>query len=334
MEAQNPKGQRCPIQEGEPNHPAVKNCIKQLGPNHWLLGPSLICKRDISSNTFSTFFKSKESSLEGSPLDPKGPIQLVRCIQGNATWRIGEWAYFKLKYWTENMGMEFAAIEFVQEKAPTVPVPTILEHYVDETAHLSYTLISSIPGTDLNETWITLDQQQKFDIVNQVAKHIHTLAQLKSEKLQSADKKWNKEPFLSLHQNSSIYRSIEDRILGKLLDPAESQAYEKIWGVEQNKFVFYHADLGPTNIKIMVKDDGKAIVTGLLDWENAGYLPKGWVSTKFYVAGGLSFDWDGEKGENEWPIRLGMALIKMGYPAFVKEWSKWDKDMDARPVHK
>ena len=26
------------------------------------------------------------------------------------------------------MGMEFAAIEFVREKAPTVPVPTILEH--------------------------------------------------------------------------------------------------------------------------------------------------------------------------------------------------------------
>lgn len=48
--------------------------------------------------------------------------------------------------------MEFPALEFVQENAPTVPVPTVLEHYVDGTAHLSYTLISSTPGSDLNES--------------------------------------------------------------------------------------------------------------------------------------------------------------------------------------
>lgn len=225
--------------------------------------------------------------------------------------------------------MEFAAIEFVQEKRPTLPMPTVLEHYVDEMAHLSYTLISSIPGVDFNETWITLNQEQKADIVNQVAEHIHTLAQLKSEELQSADKKWIKEPFLSLHQ--SIYASIEDNFLNKLLSPTESKAYEEIWGAKQNEFVFYHADLGPTNIKIMVNKDGKANMTELLDLENAGFLPKGWVSTKFYVSGGLSFDWDGENGQNGWPIRLGTVLIKqMGYPAFVKEWFKWYKDMKAR----
>lgn len=59
------------------------------------------------------------------------------------------------------------------------------------------------------------------------------------------------------------------------MKPDESQVYEKIWGAEQNEFVFYHADLGPTNIKIMVNEDGKAHVTGLLDWEIAGYLPRG-----------------------------------------------------------
>lgn len=50
MEIHNDKGQRCPIQEGELDHSVVKDCIKQLSPNRWLLGPSLICERDVESN--------------------------------------------------------------------------------------------------------------------------------------------------------------------------------------------------------------------------------------------------------------------------------------------
>ncbi len=65
------------------------------------------------------------------PFDPKGPIQLVSYIQGRETQRIGEWEYFKSKPWTEKMGLEFAAVELVQEMAPAVPVPAVLGHYVD-----------------------------------------------------------------------------------------------------------------------------------------------------------------------------------------------------------
>ncbi len=52
------------VGESEEIHPEGKDCVKQLGPNRWLLGSFLICERDISLNAFSTFFKSKESSLE------------------------------------------------------------------------------------------------------------------------------------------------------------------------------------------------------------------------------------------------------------------------------
>lgn len=324
MEAQNAKGQRCPIQEGQADHPAIKNCIKKLSKNRWLLGPSLICEQDTLSNTFSTYFKSAESILEESPLDPEGPIQLVRCISGEATWRIGEWAYFKSKACTTNSAREFANIQFVQEKAPTVPIPTVLEHYVDEMACRSYLLVSSIPGVDLNETWKTLTFKQKSDILIEVAEHIHTLAKLTSEKLQSADKKWIIEPYLSVQPKlERDLTSPEDRLSTCLVNPDESQEYEKIWGAEQNIFVFYHNDLGPTNIKIMVNGD-TAKVTGLLDWELAGYLPRGWISTKFYVAGGLRFDWDGENDEREWPVRLGRLLEKLGYPGFFNEYFQWE----------
>ncbi len=100
MEVQNAKSQRAGVGEGEEDHPAVKDCIKQLGPDRWLLGPFLICERDISSHAFSTFFKSKEFSLEWVPLDPKAQYSLLDAFKaeqhgGSASG-------------TEKMGLEFA----------------------------------------------------------------------------------------------------------------------------------------------------------------------------------------------------------------------------------
>lgn len=80
------------------------------------------------------------------------------------------------------------------------------------------------------------------------------------------------------------------------------------------------------NIKIIINEDGKANVTGLLDWENAGCLPRQWISKRFYVSGGLCFDKDGEKGENEyeWPVRL--RIEKRGFQPF---W-RWMVRMEPR----
>jgi Phosphotransferase enzyme family len=47
-----------------------------------------------------------------------------------------------------------------------------------------------------------------------------------------------------------------------------------------DKFHFYHADLGPTNI--MVSDDGH--VNGILDWEYAAFYPLFCVSTKPFIS--------------------------------------------------
>lgn len=316
--------------EDETSHLAVKDCVKQLNPNCWLLGPSLICERNTKSNSFSTYFKSDESILKWSPIDAQGPIKLVRCIQGDSIWKIGDWAYFKTRYWTKKMGMEYAAIQFVQEKAPEIPVPTVLQHYVDESAHRSFLLISNIPGEDLNEAWKTLNSDQKNAIVKQVAQHIDILSKLTSERLESADKKWLCEPFLSLRPlvKSDTIGAIsqEDELISELLNPDESKEYEKIWGVEQNKFVFSHADLGPTNIKVMVNEEG-ANVVGLLDWEIAGFFPKGWICTKPYITRGMDFWWNGEKGEDEWRIKLAARLRTMGYQAYPHNFDNWYEDI-------
>ena len=182
-------------------------------------------------------------------------------------------------------------------------MPEVLEHYIDPQAGRSYTLLLSVPGEDLNEVWKILPYEQQDSVLQQVAEHIDTLAQLKNDRPISAEGELIQEPWL---QRSNPKTPLE---LRGLLDPSKSKEWEQIWGVEENKFVFYHCDLGPTNIKVEVQR-GKARVTGLLDWEGAGFLPRGWIATKFRVSGGLDFDWDGEGDETIWRVSLANILVE------------------------
>ena len=76
----------------------------------------------------------------------------------------------------------------------------------------------------------------------------------------------------------------------------------------------------------MINEKGTHL-TGLLDLEIAGFFPKGSICTKLCVSGGLSFDWDGEKDENEGPIRLRTLLKKKFYQDFPNEQMTWFKDI-------
>jgi aminoglycoside phosphotransferase len=50
--------------------------------------------------------------------------------------------------------------------------------------------------------------------------------------------------------------------------------------------VFYHADMGLTNI--VVENEPKTRAIGVIDLEIAGYLPRDWVRTKFRVSSGMN----------------------------------------------
>lgn len=52
-------------------------------------------------------------------------------------------------------------IKFVQEKPPSVPVPTFLVDYIDKKAGWAYILASSVLGQGLNESGKKLDEKQE-----------------------------------------------------------------------------------------------------------------------------------------------------------------------------
>ena len=339
--AENPNLQWFTMKPPPPD--TIKQAIKCLGPNSWLLGPSLLCERhapatasckwadsDGSGYTLQRLEEGSESLgfilpdrykqavVEPHPLSSKGPVKLLKQINHSAVWKVGEWGVFKTKPWTAEKGTEAATMVFVKEKFPNIPIPTVFEHHEDSCNNRSYLLMSWVRGQDLKSMWKQMDEKQRKDVLAQVAGFIYSLAQIESMQLATAEGKKIYEPYLVTEKTAP------DDKPWLLLDSGEIGKYEKIWGADYNKCVFYHADLGPTNIKIEIQD-GEGVVVGLLDWEVCGFMPIGWVATKPFVSDGYTFEWGiGEfEGRWDWSNMLGRALEGLGFKAFGSEWRKW-----------
>ncbi|GJC92704.1 hypothetical protein ColKHC_01530 [Colletotrichum higginsianum] len=54
-------------------------------------------------------------------------------------------------------------------------------------------------------------------------------------------------------------------------------------GMDCSRLVFYHCDMGPTNVLFDPVDHS----AGVIDWEVAGFVPLEWVRTKFQVSVGF-----------------------------------------------
>lgn len=70
-------------------------------------------------------------------------------------------------------------------------------------------------------------------------------------------------------------------------------------------------------------------MTGLLDWETAGFLSRGLIATKCRVSGGMEFDWDseGEEDETVWRSSLAKVMVEeKGYKEFAHRWVKLKKN--------
>ncbi len=70
--------------------------------------------------------------------------------------------------------------------------------------------------------------------------------------------------------------------------------------------VFYHCDLGPSNIMVDLQTDN----IGIIDWETAGFVPREWIRTKFRVSSGM----DLSTGEGvDWRKRVMLHMGQLGY---------------------
>lgn len=89
--------------------------------------------------------------------------------------------------------------------------------------------------------------------------------------------------------------------------------------IDVSTLVFYHCDLGPTNLLV----DLSTSSLGIIDWELASYVPIEWVRTKFRISAGMDFDYGDEDSKKEWRRKVAQRLEKMGYNDVLDAWWKF-----------
>ena len=92
-------------------------------------------------------------------------------------------------------------------------------------------------------------------------------------------------------------------------------------GMDCRSFVFYHTDLGPTNID--VKDEPKVGNVGIIDFETAGYLPWDWIRTKFPVSSGIGLCAQTSDPPTLWRSEMAKALGTNRLNGFREDFMEW-----------
>jgi hypothetical protein len=85
-----------------------------------------------------------------------------------------------------------------------------------------------------------------------------------------------------------------------------------------SSLVFYHCDLGPSNVLIDMANDS----IGIIDWETAGFVPMEWIRTKFRVSSGMNLS---SGDELDWRRRVMFYMGQMGFTDVVARFVAWGK---------
>lgn len=232
----------------------------------------------------------------------------VRVVAYNTLWKIGLWLYGRtssetvqrlpfglyLKYWADPEGLrnEFRALEIVR-RLTSVPVPKPLDLVLVQDSspatiftHEPFLLITRVPGRSLAACGYMFSDVDIAAITTQMEGY---LTQLRA-----------------IPNSVSTKYSICDTLGGPCRDPRISGGspvgpFEDEASFNQtlrfsddvsrtgHKIVFTHADLNLRNILVDLVDlqDGTRgwRITGIVDWETAGFYPEYWDYTKSLFEG-------------------------------------------------
>ncbi|KAL2370089.1 hypothetical protein RJ035_005480 [Blastomyces gilchristii] len=313
--------------------PPVNQSVLQPSQHRWYLGSRIECERIETqappagvlaawSDGDCSYILRKISADIAPPESQDHVSKDVHLVHeggsSSAVWAIGKSAFCKVKYWHPSLGLEGDTIAFVREHIPQILVPEVIYSWIDEDR--TFLILKRVQGVTLRDAWLLFSSLQRDLILKEIASICDLLALKTSAKLQSVSGKALPERFLAVAKDGFVgpLTLTESRKYFTVLD---SNLCPKIG----KHFYLYHADLGPGNI--MVSKDGS--ITGILDWEAAGFYPHFWIATKPSVAPGLDFSPPiAGVEEFEWRKQLRLELENRGYPQASGWYMEWRR---ARP---
>ncbi|KAI1662751.1 hypothetical protein F4813DRAFT_394895 [Daldinia decipiens] len=196
--------------------------------------------------------------------------------------------YLKLDVDDDFSRNEFNALEMVYRHT-SIPVPKALDIVIDSSSswtHRSYLLMKRDPGFPLSSCQDVLFEKDMERIANQLKDYIDQLRNIprstKSDKLIcNTLGETCRDP--RIHYADSIGSFADEAAFSRMLRFSDDSARRG------HKIVFTHADLTSHNILInqSIQPDGSIgwDVTGIVNWEFAGYYPEYWEYTKAILGG-------------------------------------------------
>ncbi|OQD73402.1 hypothetical protein PENDEC_c015G01543 [Penicillium decumbens] len=213
----------------------VREPIKQVDENTWLIGPLILQRSSGYSDTATWYDRDDDLSYTVTdapnpappsvPLAPDHPniVLVYDAGDASAVWSIGKAAFCKVKLQVSGTTREATTLEFVRKKQPGFETPKIL--YETEYNGRSCLFLSRVPGRTLAEAWPTLDEKWKHHYVDAVVKICETLECWKSNILGGVDGKNNLQPYLikfgSEHNYDMILKTFDkdvNRWMSRKLD--------------------------------------------------------------------------------------------------------------------
>ncbi|KAK2759209.1 hypothetical protein FQN53_008152 [Emmonsiellopsis sp. PD_33] len=166
------------------------------------------------------------------------------------------------------------------EKLTNIPAPRAID--VLETRHFSYLLMTRVPGRPIGQMLDSMTDEQIEQAVVDLKRYISELRNIPkntTSEFQICNSMgggildWR----IPDSQREELRFSTESEFNKYLTDPLRDEIRKRaaVSHDVRHDIVFTHGDLNPRNI---LAENGK--ITGIVDWENAGWFPEYWEYTK------------------------------------------------------
>ena len=180
---------------------------------------------------------------------------------------------------------ELDAIEFVH-RFTTIPVPRIIDLQLDEqSSEFTWILMERIPGVQLGEAWPHLDQVGRARVAAELKGYLEELHSLRPPTAGWIGSCTGGPAYDHRIDNLAPcgpFKSVADfhdylvAPIKKCPRPEWVTKYRQRLSDEHDT-IFIHADLSRENILV---DPSTGAITGIIDWEMAGFWPDWWEYRK------------------------------------------------------
>ena len=304
--------------------------VREIDPNRWSLGPQVECRLiehtppedalatwSDGEDTYVLLPKQDGATAAASTLiesdHPSTKVKLVN--QGGSqggVWRIGRDVFCRVHYWRPDVLDESVIIDYVKEHFPQIPVPEVIREW--NNGDKCFFLTKRVPGQLVQDAWPALSAAQQDKLLTTIVDIIELLASKTSDRLEGLHGMPLPQPWLN-----PVPDAVQFDPPGPL---TREECVSRFIGTKNHppppidRFQFYHSGLGPN--EIFVSADGE--LTGIIDWECAGFHPRFWVAS--LPSCSPHFDFNGKHAEGyvyEWRKGLIKKLQAKGYPA-LGDW--------------